>query len=78
VFEAFYDIKEKLNVPFAVEIIMLASWSIWIVRNRKIFEGQLPSIGAWKIVLKQELHLLSYRMKKKWDAQFKVWVQLFR
>jgi hypothetical protein len=77
VFEAFYDMKEKLQIPFTVEVIILASWSIWIVRNRKIFEGQVPSIVAWKTVFKQELHLLSFRMKKKWADQFKIWVQLF-
>jgi hypothetical protein len=31
VFEAFYDIKEKLNLPFAVEIIKLGAWAIWII-----------------------------------------------
>lgn len=77
ILEAFYDIKEKLNLPFAVEIIMLASWSIWIIRNRKIFEGQAPSFMAWKTVLKQELQLLSYRMKKKKEPAFKSWLQLF-
>jgi hypothetical protein len=65
---AFYDIKEKLNLPFAVEIIMLAAWYIWIVKNWNIFEDQAPSIIAWKTVFKQELQLLYYRMKKKWDG----------
>jgi hypothetical protein len=77
ILEAFYGIKEKLKLPFAVEIIMLASWSIWMVRNRKIFEGQAPSFLAWKTLLKQELQLLSYRTKKKWEAQFKIWLQSF-
>jgi hypothetical protein len=77
ILEAFYDIKEKLNLPFAVEIIMLAAWSIWIVKNKNFFEGQAPSVLAWKTVFKQELQLLSYRMKKKWDAPFKSWLQLF-
>jgi hypothetical protein len=65
IMEALYDVKEKLNLPFAVEIIMIASWSIWIIRNRKIFEGQTPTFQAWKLVFKQEINLLSFRMKKK-------------
>jgi hypothetical protein len=75
VLEAFYDIMDTLNLPFAVEIIMIVAWVIWIIRNRKIFEDQDPSISAWKIVFKQVLHLLSYRMKKKCDAAFKAWLQ---
>jgi hypothetical protein len=73
--EAFYAIKDTLKLPFAVEIIILASWSIWIIRNRKIFEDQNPTFLAWKIVFKQELQLLSYRIKNKWDAPFKAWLQ---
>jgi hypothetical protein len=68
-------IKYSLNLPFAVEIIILAAWSIWIIRNRKIFEDQNPSFSAWKIIFKQELQLLSYRMKKKWNVSFKAWLQ---
>jgi hypothetical protein len=75
VLEAFYVIKDSLNLPFAVEIIILAAWSIWIIRNRKIFEDQNPSFSAWKIIFKQELQLLSYRMKKKWNVSFKAWLQ---
>jgi hypothetical protein len=74
VLEAFYDIKDTLNLPFVLEIIMLAAWGIWIIRNMKIFEDQNPSISAWKIVFKQELHLLSYRMKKKCHAPFTAWL----
>jgi hypothetical protein len=71
VLEAFYDIKDTLKLPFVVEIIILAAWRIWIIRNRNFFEDQNPSFSAWKIVFKQELQLLSYRMKNKWDAPFK-------
>jgi hypothetical protein len=34
--DAFYNIKTKLNVPFAMEIIISAN-KIWIIRNNKIF-----------------------------------------
>jgi hypothetical protein len=38
ILETFLDIKEKLNVPFFMEIIILAAWSIWIIRNNKVFK----------------------------------------
>ena len=37
VLEAFQDLKDKLRVPFFMEIIIPGSWAIWIVRNSKIF-----------------------------------------
>jgi hypothetical protein len=37
--ETFADLKEKLNVPFFMKIIILVAWSIWIVRNNKIFHN---------------------------------------
>jgi hypothetical protein len=77
VLEAFYEIKDHLSLPFAVEIIILAAWAIWIIRNRKIFEDQTPSLSAWKTVFKQELILLSFRMKKKRSEAYKAWLELF-
>jgi hypothetical protein len=36
-------VKIKLNVPFSSEIIILAAWSIWMMRNNKIFNNQIPT-----------------------------------
>jgi hypothetical protein len=47
VLEAFHDIKEKLQVPFAVEIIIFASLVIWMIRNDKNFR-EIPSFQRWK------------------------------
>ena len=75
VHEAFYDIKIKLQVPFYMDIMILAAWSIWIVRNNKIFNNQMPSFASWKSICLQELRLVSYRMRKKYTHQFKVWLE---
>jgi hypothetical protein len=40
VLEAFEDMIIKLKLPFAMEIIELAAWGIWIVKNNKIFQDQ--------------------------------------
>jgi hypothetical protein len=39
-FDAIIDIRNKLKMAFSMEIIMLAAWSIWIIRNNKIFNNQ--------------------------------------
>jgi hypothetical protein len=42
--------KDLLKLPFSMEIIMLASWSIWIIRNNKIFKNQEAKRGSWKAI----------------------------
>jgi hypothetical protein len=39
VHEAIVDIKAKLSVPFAMDIIILMTWVIWKQRNNRIFNG---------------------------------------
>jgi hypothetical protein len=55
IMEAIIDIKQKINEPFSMDIIILAAWSIWIVRNNKFFNNDSPSLDSWKAILKQEL-----------------------
>jgi hypothetical protein len=58
-----------------MDIIILGAWSIWIVRNNKIFNDQNPRFNAGKAILLQELQMLSYRMKKKYAETFRIWLQ---
>ena len=75
VHEAFLDLKTKLKVPFFMEIMVLAAWGIWIVRNNKIFEGCQPSFRNWRTIYLQELKLVGHRIKHKYAQEFKVWLQ---
>uniref|UniRef100_A0A453S5W3 Uncharacterized protein n=1 Tax=Aegilops tauschii subsp. strangulata TaxID=200361 RepID=A0A453S5W3_AEGTS len=74
VLEAYQDLKDKLNYHFFMEIIILGSWAIWISRNNKIFENITPSFRGWKFIFIEELELLKYRMKKKYEVQFSAWL----
>ena len=75
VHEAFTDLKNKIRVPFAMDLIILASWIISIVRNNKIFENKPPSFTSSKAIYLQELQMLKYKMKKKYINQFETWLQ---
>ena len=74
-FEAISDLKDRINLPFSMDIIILAAWAIWIVRNNKIFNNQNPSFLSWKATYLQELRLVSHRMKKRHSESFKEWIQ---
>jgi hypothetical protein len=58
VMETFSDIKEKLNVHFFMEIIILATWSMWIIRINKTFKNENPTMAIWKVVYFQELRMV--------------------
>lgn len=60
IMEAFEDLKQKLQVPFYMEIIILAAWAIWITRNNIIFQSITPSIPRWKNIYLEELQLLRF------------------
>jgi hypothetical protein len=68
-------VRIKINVPFSSEIIILASWSIWMIRNNKIFNNQARTFRNWKGFLIQELRMVAHRMKKKHIQSFKEWLQ---
>jgi hypothetical protein len=75
VLESISNIKDNLNLPFSMEIIVLAAWSIWILRNEKIFNNIQPSFRTWKAIYFQELIWLGHRIKKKHEEKFKAWLQ---
>jgi hypothetical protein len=65
VYEAISDMRHRIHKPFAMEIIILASWSIWLVRNNKIFKNERPRFESWKVIYYEELKMINFRMKKK-------------
>jgi hypothetical protein len=75
VLESISEIRDKLNLPFSMDIIILGAWSIWIVKNNKIFNDHNPRFNAWKAIFFQEMQMLSYRMKKKHAENFRIWLQ---
>jgi hypothetical protein len=75
VMESIEDIKMKIGLPFGMDIIIVATWSLWIVRNNKIFNNIRPSFSSWKAIYLQELRLISFRMKRKHVESFREWLQ---
>jgi hypothetical protein len=57
-----------------MEIIILASWALWMTRNNKIFRGQSASFQGWKSIYMEELKLLAHRMKKKHKVCYDSWL----
>jgi hypothetical protein len=75
ILEVFEDMITKINQPFAMEIVILSAWGIWIIRNNKVFKDQNAIFNSWKAIYIQELKLLEHRMKKKHISALKQWIQ---
>lgn len=73
-FDVIQDMKQKLNVPFFMEITILATWAIWITRNNFIFQQITPSFQRWKDTFHLELKLLRFRMKNKNAPLYNAWL----
>jgi hypothetical protein len=71
------SIKAHIRQPFFMEIIILICWSIWTTRNDFIFKGFTPSLYRARQKLKDELHLLIHKAKRKSYAGLQVWVENF-
>jgi hypothetical protein len=55
--------KALLNVPFALDILSLLCWAIWMVRNDVIFRHKNPSVEDCRRYLTMESLLLLHRTK---------------
>jgi hypothetical protein len=73
--ESISNMKDLLKRPFSMDIVILASWSIWIIRNNKIFNNQEARWSSWKAIYMNELIMLKFRMRKKFYDQFVDWLQ---
>ena len=57
------QLKDQLNLPFFMEIIVVMSWRIWMQRNDQIFREIQPSLATCLLHLKKNLLQLFYRQK---------------
>ena len=39
--------RANSSLTFSVDLVLIASWEIWKVRNDKIFQGKNPSFSSW-------------------------------
>jgi hypothetical protein len=67
--------RTKIKLHFAMEIMVLATWGIWIVRNNKVYKDQNVNFNSWKVIYSQELRMLVHMIKKKHVDTFKEWLQ---
>ena len=47
-----------------MEVFIVASWSIWKVRNDSYFRDVVPTVDSWKLRFAKDLDMLRHRCKE--------------
>ena len=64
----------ELPKDIAMEIIIMGSWSTWMVRNDKISRHAPPHVNSWKYYLKEGLGATELRAKHNKAEKIRTWV----
>lgn len=59
----------------ALDIVVMGCWSIWSVRNDKIFRSAAPHLNTWKHYLKEGLWTVQLRAKQRKAEQLISWIE---
>jgi hypothetical protein len=76
--EASENLKQQLNVPFSMEVIILMTWSIWKSRNEWLFENKDPSVHHCTHEFSKELRLVIHKARGKYDISIPSWLDLWQ
>jgi hypothetical protein len=61
--------------PFFMEVLIVACWNIWLIKNGKIFNKERPSFTRWRCRFVHDISLLQYRIKDKHKKSLLDWVK---
>ena len=73
--EAAANLKQQLNVPFSMEVIILMTWSIWKCRKAWLFQNKDPTVQHCKQEFANELLLVIPRALGRFDSAIPAWLQ---
>jgi len=60
--------------PFFSEVVFLACWNIWNVRNDRVFRNIKPSFRRWRASFILDVSLLVHRIKPKFKDDLIRWI----
>jgi hypothetical protein len=71
------SIKDQINLPFFMEIIIKMCWAIWIMCNDTIFKNIFHSVQSCKTVFKKDFALVILRAKSTLHPFIDLWPEGF-
>ena len=74
-FTTLKQLRNQLNVPFFMEVIILMCWGIWMQRNDFIFKGIQPSHQNCRHHFFKEFALVILRAKPRYKNSMLLWLE---
>jgi hypothetical protein len=67
--------RQRFHKPFFMEVVVVACWNIWLIRNAKIFQNERPTFTRWKCKFVHDMTLLQHRIKQKYKVELLDWIE---
>jgi hypothetical protein len=68
------EARRRFNKFFFTEVVSLACWNIWKIRNAKIFENVQPRFATWRSNFIHDISLHAHRFKSDKKQILMEWV----
>ena len=60
--------------PFFSEVVFIACWHIWLVRNAKVFRNERASFNKWRFAFRHDISLMQHRTKSAYKDDLLKWI----
>ena len=74
---ALEEIKEQINLPSFMDVIIMFCWSLWMQQNYLIFRGIPPSPAGCLQCFKKEFALVILIAKARYKEIMLEWIEAF-
>ena len=66
--------KQDFAQPFFTEVVFVACWNIWIIRNARVFRHERQSFNKWRSAFIHDITLMQHRVKARYKEDLLKWI----
>ena len=66
--------SRSFRKPFFTEVVFIACWNIWILRNAKVFRHERAGFNKWRRAFIHDISLMQYRVKPAYKDDLLRWI----
>ena len=66
--------KQDFAKPFFTEVVFVACWNIWIIRNAKVFRHERQSFNKWRSAFIHDILLMQHIVKARYKEELLKWI----
>ena len=70
--------SRSFRKPFFTEVVFIACWNIWIIRNAKVFRHERARFNKWRSAFVHDISLMQYRVKAAYKDDLLRWISFLQ